>query len=72
LGRLKIEDKKNLTEQQRFLDTWELKIFENAESLIAPGANLAENFKKLYPLKFHDKLIIIPPGIDHELFSPGA
>ena len=69
---MKIEDKKILTEQQRFLDNWELKIFENAESLIAPGAYLAENFVKLYPKKFHDKLIIIPPGIDHEVFSPGV
>jgi glycosyltransferase involved in cell wall biosynthesis len=70
LGRMNIEDNTNLTEQQRLLDTWELKIFENAESLIAQSAYLAENFAKLYPVKFRDKLIIIPPGIDHELFSP--
>lgn len=70
LGRMNIEDNTSLTEQQSFLDTWELKIFENAESLISPSSYLAENFLNLYPEKFHEKLIIIPPGTDHELFSP--
>jgi hypothetical protein len=67
---MNIEDNTNLTEQQRLLDTWEMKIFENAESLIAPSSYLAGNFLNLYPEKFHDKLVINPPGIDHELFSP--
>jgi hypothetical protein len=70
LGRVNIKDKTNMTSKEIFIDNWELKIFESVEWLIAPYSFLAESFIKSYPKIFHQRLIVVPYGVDHKLFRP--
>lgn len=70
LGRVNIKDKNNMTSKEIFIDGWEIKIFKSVEWLIAPSAFLAKSFFKWYPKAFHKKVIVIPPGVDHEIFKP--
>lgn len=70
LGRENLKDRYKMTDKEIFRDNWELKIFSSAEFLISPSAYLAKSFLELYPKAFHKKVIVIPPGVDHEIFKP--
>lgn len=70
LGRMHNNDRNNMTKEEIKRDDWELLIYENAEWLIAPSAFLAGCFLKLYSEISHQRLIVIPPGVDHALFTP--
>jgi hypothetical protein len=70
LGRLNHKDRHNMRAEEIYRDKWELKIFESAEYLIVPYNKLREDFFKLYPKEFHKKVILIPNGVDHEIFKP--
>lgn len=70
LGRLNLKDRHNMRAEEIYREKWELKIFDSAEFLIVPYNKLREDFFKLYPKEFHKKVILIPYGVDHEIFKP--
>jgi glycosyltransferase involved in cell wall biosynthesis len=70
LGRMHSNDRNNMSERELFRDNWELQIYESAEWLIAQSAFVGESFFKLYLEISHQRLIVVPHGVDHDLFSP--
>lgn len=70
LGRMYSNDRKNMSERELLRDNWELQIYKSAEWLIAQSAFVGETFCKLYPEISHQRLIVVPHGLDHDLFSP--
>jgi glycosyltransferase involved in cell wall biosynthesis len=72
LGRENIKDMNNMNDEESYRDNCELKIFESAEWIISQTAFLGKKFFELYPKIFHQKLIVIPYGVDHQKFKPST
>jgi glycosyltransferase involved in cell wall biosynthesis len=70
LGRFYRQSGKRESQDASLRDAWELKIYSQAKKLIAQSGFVGKQFIMMYPKKFHKKLIIIPHGVDHELFTP--
>lgn len=69
LGRLTDPLNPHSSTQRKIRDELELKIYEDADCLVAQSTFVAEKFKVLYPEISHDRVSVIHHGVDHKVFT---
>ncbi|HEY4640618.1 MAG TPA: glycosyltransferase [Thermoanaerobaculia bacterium] len=70
LGRLRLALGEESIEGDSLRDELEVQIFRDADVLVAVAPSEREDLLRLYPEVQHDRIVIVPYGIDPEVFDP--
>jgi len=70
LGRVRLELGEDSSPADSFRDALELDLLGSADVLIAAAASEREDFNRLYPEIAHDRIVVIPYGVDPDVFYP--
>ena len=70
LGRLRATLREEASSGDELRDRLELDVFDNADVLIAVTSSERDDLQRLYPEITHDRIVVIPYGVDPDLFYP--
>jgi glycosyltransferase involved in cell wall biosynthesis len=70
LGRVRLELGEEATSGDRIRDNLEVEVFRDADVLVTVAPSERDQLRRLYPEIEHDRIAIVPYGVDPDLFHP--